>query len=421
MWTLSASAQSTYDINSSGNWTDSGTWTPSGVPGSSDDIVIDNSSGTKSVSLDGTENSFTINSMSLNGTEDVQFSAANGPSPSTTIYITTDLTKDGSGRVIFDRSNPWTAVNIGGNLVVNSGSAEFGKAAGGSIKSVTVGGSTTVALGATVHVRGFGSSSFGETTLNGAFTFRNWNNESLSFNGLNGASTGSITVDAASSAGVTQLNLTPASGTHTFSGDINDDPDRNFKVRKTGAGTQVFAGNNTYTGTTTINAGTLVVNGTHTWGGLVTVGSSGTLGGVGAIDGTTDVNGILSPGNSPGTLTFTGDLNLNTGSTYLLEGGDLVAVDGTMSLNDDWTLSLSGLDFIDGGSTTIFTFGTLSGSPDLSPTFDTTGLSFTPTSLNLSQSGNSIVLNGVSVIPEPSTLILVISSLSAFFLFRRRR
>ncbi|MEO0054173.1 MAG: hypothetical protein RLZZ50_120, partial [Verrucomicrobiota bacterium] len=51
----------------------------------------------------------------------------------------------------------------------------------------------------------------------------------------------------------------------------------------------------------------------------VTVASGATLGGSGSIAGATTVNGILAAGNSPGVLSFTGNLTLGSGSTSLFE------------------------------------------------------------------------------------------------------
>ena len=71
------------------------------------------------------------------------------------------------------------------------------------------------------------------------------------------------------------------------------------------------------TGQTQITGGSLLVNGQLT--SPITVGSSGRLGGSGTVIGNVNVNGTLSPGNSPATLTVTGDVNQNTGSRLQIE------------------------------------------------------------------------------------------------------
>lgn len=89
---------------------------------------------------------------------------------------------------------------------------------------------------------------------------------------------------------------------------------------KSGSSTWTLSGNSTYTGATTISAGTLLINGDNSLAtGAVTVASGATLGGSGTIGGATTVNGILSAGNSPGILSFTGNLSLGSGSTSLFE------------------------------------------------------------------------------------------------------
>ena len=90
------------------------------------------------------------------------------------------------------------------------------------------------------------------------------------------------------------------------------------------------------------------------------------------------------------------------------------------ALNNNWTLAL-GSGFQDGGQVLLFTYGTLTGSPDLVPTFDITNLGFTPSgSLSLTDDtlGN-IYLNGVTVIPEPRAALL--GGLGLLALLRRRR
>jgi hypothetical protein len=119
-----------------------------------------------------------------------------------------------------------------------------------------------------------------------------------------------------------------------------------------------------------------------------------------------------------GTLAFGSNLSLSNGSTYAFQGGDLVTVAGALTLTDNWTLSLSGL--VDGGSVTVFTFGTLAASPDLVPTFDISQLGFTPTGpLSLSVVGNTVVLNGLQAVPEPGTYALLFVAGGLIFGIRR--
>ena len=116
---------------------------------------------------------------------------------------------------------------------------------------------------------------------------------------------------------------------------------------KAGAGMLTLTGSNTYTGDTTITGGILRVDGSIA-SSTLTVGSEATLQGIGTV-GTTELAGVLSPGNSVGTLTVDGDLDLLSGSTYLYEidadqNGDLVVVTGTTTISSGAVFELNAED-----------------------------------------------------------------------------
>jgi autotransporter-associated beta strand protein len=191
-------------------------------------------------------------------------------------------------------------------------------------------------------------------------------------------------------------------------------------LRKEGAGTLTLDGTQNYGGTTVVNAGTLLVNGSHT-AAAMSVNANAVLGGTGTIVANTTVgaNATLSPGNSPGILSIEGNLTLNNGATYVFEGGDLVDVSGALTLANNWTLAL-GAGLMDGGSVTLFTYGSLTPGWDNIPTFNLDNLGFVPTgALTLTDTGSSIVLNGVQVIPEPGAAVLFVAGLG--LLCGRRR
>jgi autotransporter-associated beta strand protein len=94
------------------------------------------------------------------------------------------------------------------------------------------------------------------------------------------------------------------------------------------AGNGTFANVNVIAGQLTIDGNILASNASQVDGSLlvngkltspITVGSGGKLGGSGTLVGLVNVNGTLSPGNSPATLSVTGNVNQNIGSTLEIE------------------------------------------------------------------------------------------------------
>ncbi|WP_208989374.1 autotransporter-associated beta strand repeat-containing protein, partial [Pseudovibrio sp. POLY-S9] len=128
------------------------------------------------------------------------------------------------------------------------------------------------------------------------------------------------------------------------------------------AGTTTLTGINTYTGGTTVSGGKLVVNGTIR---DVTI-NGGVLGGSGTINGSATVtSGTIAAGNSPGTLTVGGDLNLTSASGLDFELGspsgtagvdsDLIAVGGDLTL--DGLLNITDAGGFDAGVYNLITYG----------------------------------------------------------------
>jgi len=125
-------------------------------------------------------------------------------------------------------------------------------------------------------------------------------------------------------------------------------------------------------------------------------------------------NSVLAPGNSAGTLIIGknsgtgGNLQMNNGSEYWFDGGDMVNVGGQLTVNDNWTLDLltGGQRLVAGGSLTLFNYGTL-GTFDDTPTYDVSALitagwlpgDFDTGTLNFTTTGGSIVLNGIQLRP----------------------
>jgi hypothetical protein len=202
----------------------------------------------------------------------------------------------------------------------------------------------------------------------------------------------------------------------------------------TGNGTLTVASGSTFStsngSNTNITSGTLTVNSgaTATMGGQLDIFSGGTLNvngamtvsgfafnnagiikGSGTITPTTALSnsGFLRPGNSPGTLSFSGDLHLGSG-TYTAEVDgttagqfDLLAVSGTATIGGSSKLHLIfSVPIINGTTFDVLTAGTVSGSfSGGNVTFANTGTG-NVTAVALSYPGGNMVrVTATSLLP----------------------
>ena len=110
------------------------------------------------------------------------------------------------------------------------------------------------------------------------------------------------------------------------------------KVGTGESGRLILAGDNTYSGATSITTGALFVNGNQSAAtGPVLVSTGATLGGSGTVGGVTtiDTGATLSPGASPGTLSFAQGLTLAAGGNY---NWQMLSATGTAGAADAWDL-----------------------------------------------------------------------------------
>ena len=259
------------------------------------------------------------------------------------------------------------------------------------------------------------------------------------------------------------LTLTGPSITTNVTGTINAPLAGTVGLTKLGSSALILGGANTYTGTTAINAGSLVlatgasINNSTTLSvssgavldasaaGLTLTGSQ-TLRGGGTVHGavTTSSGSTISPGTSPGILTFAGagDITLTDGSILEMEVGapttpgttyDQVVVDGPSTKTftpGSATLKLIGLAGVQTGQdytiintqnsgeiATASYFKNLNGTvmDSEATTYSQGGLSFT---INYESTFVSV---SFSAVPEPSSATLLLLLAPAVGARRKRR
>jgi autotransporter-associated beta strand protein len=387
------------------------------------------------------------------------------------------LTKDGSGVLVFAANNTYQ-----GGTVINGGTVSVDSVTrlNGNTGGLTFNGGTLLNTATTASTKLTTVNAGGGTFETTAGTTNTWNgvisgtgkvvktgDGVLSLTGINNAFEGGLEING----GILQIGsdsrLGTAGGAVSFNGgtlrSVNNVGAANrtttinaggatFDVAsgftntwggnvsgaggltKSDVGTLILSGNNSYGGATTVGAGALMINGDSSSAtGLLTVASGATLGGSGVIGGNTIINGALSPGNSPGLLTFAGDLTLNGTALFEIAGltrgtlydavdvGGLLTYGGTLTLNFSSPLE---------GSFNLFDFGSTTGSFDsilltggYSGSLDNMGGQWTGNigGVDLTFMDSTGVLN---VVPEPSTYALLVLSgmaLAAHVIRRRKR
>jgi fibronectin-binding autotransporter adhesin len=372
----------------------------------------------------------------------------------------------GAGITMLSGANTYTA-----NTYLNAGTNHVTR----------IGVSNTLPSGTTVF---FGASAGGGTADNGGSI--DLNGRDLAVGGLQKSANPSQGI-ANNTNDLSTLTIGKASGTNTFSGIIGTvtnsnllTQSNNIAVVKTGGSTQILSGVNTYTGTTTVLEGTLdvtgsiaspivsvssgatlnsaggitltggtsTIDGSTTGTGAITVADTGVLTGVGTIGNATTVqaDGTLSPGSSPGAVTFTNGLTLNSDSVFEWDlFGNVDSLDGGLGGTDFDFVAVTGgaLTIQPGATAKLIPGGTFAADSYWDSNREWNVFSFTgtaPTSLfntdlgsslvtalsgrgsfSWSTSGSNVVLNYTAV-PEPTSLVFGLGlSVAGIVAYRRRK
>jgi autotransporter-associated beta strand protein len=192
-------------------------------------------------------------------------------------------------------------------------------------------------------------------------------------------------------------------------------------IDKNGDGTLQLTAGNTYSGKINVWAGKLLVDGALSQNSTVVVQGSATLGGIGSI-GNVEIalGGTLAPGDSAGVLSLSGNLTLDAGASLDFDLGPTAISDKIAMSNS--TLILNYQKFSDFGFNTLAGFsagtyvlidaGTVQGSLNAADNGSISGLP-----AMLSVSGNDLVL---TVVPEPSSFVLLAIGAACAIAFRKR-
>jgi fibronectin-binding autotransporter adhesin len=151
--------------------------------------------------------------------------------------------------------------------------------------------------------------------------------------------------------------------TTTFNGPQNTNGD--FTITGSGS-TVIFNGDRSGAGNITLAArgAKLLINGTKTGSGAVTISPDAVLGGTGNIAGNVTNNGTIAPGSGIGTLTMTNNVTMGANSNLAVElfgtAADKLVVGGNLDLSNVDSLNVTGNG--NGSSWIIATYaGTLAG------------------------------------------------------------
>ena len=257
-----------------------------------------------------TTDAVALNSISVEDSAAINISNSSESTISDVISGTdVTLSKDGTGTLILTGNNTYT-----GDTTISNGTLAITAATGLG----TTDGTTTVADGATLDIRG-ASGVAEDLTVEGGTVATSTGTSSLS---------GDVALTKDSTFSVAGSALT-----------VSSDVTGGFGIEKIANGTLTLAGNNTYTESTTITAGTLNVTGTLADTSDVTVASGATY----DVDETDTIQSLSGAGsvNLAGTKTLTtGDSGDDTISGVISGAGAFTKTGtGTLTLSADNTFT----------------------------------------------------------------------------------
>ncbi|EDY19991.1 outer membrane autotransporter barrel domain protein [Chthoniobacter flavus Ellin428] len=306
---------------SDNNWFNSSNWSPAIVPDNSgttahfDQSNITNPDlGDSFIQLGGITFNSGANAYTINVNDSsVQFWNTGIVNQSkVTQNIVVGGGSDGGGTIEFFNSataGQNTTITLLGSVTGGEGSVvhfwDTSSAGGATIVAMGNGGTLSGNVGGGAGIYFLDDSTGGTAAIkvygNGFLDISNHNPGSVMIGSLEG--NGNVFV------GSNNLAVGSNDRSTIFSGSIQDGGEgggTGGSLTKIGTGTLTLTGINTYTGNTIINGGALIVDGVIA-SPFTFVNPGSTLGGHGIIGGSVINNGLVSPGNSPGTLTINGN------------------------------------------------------------------------------------------------------------------